>query len=156
MRSSRPCPGPGSASASTPSYACPPSLLSSEGLDLGADGSVHVAAAFTTVEQYWMGGLARMAELGAQLLIEDNFVSGPLAQARWRSALFDLAVGWVGVRCDPAIAEQREQARGDRATGMASQQAEAVHVGIDYDLTVDTSRNSPEDLARQVLARWFT
>lgn len=44
--------------------ACPPSLLSSDGLDLAADGSVNVSAPFTTVEDYWMGGLARMAELG--------------------------------------------------------------------------------------------
>lgn len=87
--------------------ACPPSLLSTDGLDLAQDGSVHVAAGFTAVEEHWMAGLARMAELGANLLIEDGFVSGPAAQQRWRDALADLPTGWVGVRCDPAVAGQR-------------------------------------------------
>lgn len=135
--------------------ACPPSLLSVDGLDLAADGSVTVAARFTTVEQYWMSGLARMAELGAHLLIEDNFVSGPAAQQRWRTALTDLPVAWVGVRCDPATAARRELARGDRATGMAELQAESVHVGIDYDVTVDTTDLGPETLALEIRDRWF-
>ena len=135
--------------------ACPPSLLSTDGLDLAQDGSVHVAAGFTAVEEHWMAGLARMAELGANLLIEDGFVSGPAAQQRWRDALADLPTGWVGVRCDPATAARRESLRGDRITGMAQQQAEAVHLGIDYDLDVDSTDRAPAALAVEVLDRWF-
>lgn len=135
--------------------ACPPALLSSDGLDLGADGSVSVAAPFTTVEEYWMAGLARMAERGARLLIEDGFVSGPAAQRRWRAALEDLPTGWVGVHCDPATAARREIERGDRAPGMALQQTESVHVGIDYDLDVDTTDLTPRRAADAVLDHWF-
>jgi chloramphenicol 3-O phosphotransferase len=135
--------------------ACPPSLLSPEGLDLAADGSVHVADAFTVVEDRWMAGIARMAEVGAQLLVEDNLVSGPPAQQRWRDALGDVPTGWVGVRCEPAEAARREHARGDRTVGMAEQQADAVHRGIDYDLEVDSTRRSPAVLADQVVGRWF-
>ena len=136
--------------------ACPPSLLSRERLDLADDGTVHVAPAFTSIEGYWMAGLGRMAELGAQLLIEDDFVSGPSAQQRWRVALAGVPAGWVGVRCEPAIAAEREHQRGDRTTGMADQQAEAVHLGIDYDLEVDSTRKPPDVLAREVLLRWFS
>jgi chloramphenicol 3-O phosphotransferase len=96
-----------------------------------------------------------MAELGAKLLIEDNFVSGPAAQDRWRLALADLPTGWIGVRCEPATAAHREHRRGDRTTGMAMQQAQAVHLGIDYDLEVDSTHRSPEVLAGDVLRRWF-
>jgi chloramphenicol 3-O phosphotransferase len=135
--------------------ASPPSLLSPDGLDLAADGSVHVGAAFAETEDRWMAGIARMAEVGAQILIEDNFVSGPTAQQRWRRALAGVPVGWVGVRCDPPTAERREQARGDRTSGMARQQAEVVHAGIDYDLEVDTSDHDPAALADQVLDHWF-
>ena len=135
--------------------ASPPSLLSSEGLDLAEDGSVHVAAAFTTVEGYWMAGLARMAEVGAQVLIEDGFVSGPAAQQRWREALGAVPTGWIGVRCDAATAAAREAARGDRTTGMAALQAEAVHVGIDYDLEVDTATSTSDAIVAAVLDRWF-
>lgn len=135
--------------------ACPPTLLSSGGLDLAEDGSVHVGGAFTAVEQQWMAGLARMAGLGARLLIEDGFVSGPAAQQRWRAALSEVPVGWVGLRCDPAVAAQRERERGDRTTGMAEMQAIAVHLGIEYDLEVDTSHREPESLADEVVDHWF-
>lgn len=135
--------------------ACPPALLSEEGLDLAPDGRVHVASAFTEVEEHWMSGLARMAEHGAQLLIEDGFISGPAAQRRWRAALADLPTGWVGVRCAPAVAAARERARGDRTTGMAERQADAVHLGIDYDLVVDSTDRAPDELAATVLEHWF-
>lgn len=135
--------------------ACPPSLLSNQGLDLADDGSVHVAAAFTAVEEHWMAGLARMAERGAELLIEDNFVSGPAAQHRWRVALAGLPTGWVGVHCEAATAARRERLRGDRPSGMAELQAETVHDGISYDLEVDSTLRDPEDLAAQVIDHWF-
>jgi chloramphenicol 3-O-phosphotransferase len=38
---------------------------------------------------------------------------------------------------------------------MAKQQAQAVHLGIDYDLEVDSTHRSPEVLAGDVLRRWF-
>ncbi len=135
--------------------ACPPALLSPEGLDLTADGAVHVGAAFTEVEQRWMAGIARMAELGAQVLVEDGFVSGPAAQERWRRALHGLPVGWVGVRCAPDVAAAREGARGDRGEGMARLQAESVHVGIEYDLEVDTSERAAAEVAEQIRQHWF-
>ncbi len=135
--------------------ACPPSLLSGEGLDLAEDGSVGVGEAFTAVERFWMAGVAQMAELGALVLVEDNFVSGPVAQQRWRQALEGVPTGWVGVRCGATTAARRERERGDRVAGMAEQQAEAVHVGIDYDVEVDTSRTAAAELADQVRDRWF-
>lgn len=135
--------------------ACPPSLLSVDGLELADDGSVHIGAAFTAVEQRWMAGLARMAELGAQLLVEDGFLSGPRAQLRWRAALSEIPVGWVGVRCDPLVAARRERDRRDRPAGMAEQQAHAVHVGIEYDLVVDSTSRDPGSLAAEVVEHWF-
>ena len=133
--------------------ASPPALLSPEGLDLADDGSVHVGDAFATVEDQWVAGLARMAESGARILYEDAFVSGPSAQRRLRQALGDVPTGWIGVRCDPVIAAQRE--RGDRTTGMSALQADAVHRGIDYDLEVDTGTSTTEALVGAVRAHWF-
>lgn len=135
--------------------ASPPALLSPEGLDLADDGSVHVAAAFSAVEDQWLAGIARMAESGARILYEDAFVSGPSTQRRVRVALGDVPTGWIGVRCDPAVAAQRERARGDRNTGMAALQADAVHRGIDYDLEVDTGTSTTDALVDAVRARWF-
>jgi chloramphenicol 3-O phosphotransferase len=72
------------------------------GLDLAEDGSVGVCvgggADFVKVERQWMSGVAAMAAAGAHILVEDNFVSGPIAQLRWQEALRGLAVGSVGGR----------------------------------------------------------
>ena len=135
--------------------ACPPRLLSTDGLDLAADGRVNIGADFTAVEQLWMAGVARIAELGGQILIEDNFVSGPTGQTRWREALHRSAVGWIGVRCPPEVAERRELARGDRVQGMAADQADRVHVGINYDLEVDTAEASVEQNAALIRRHFF-
>ncbi|MFI7690401.1 hypothetical protein ACIBQ6_15095 [Nonomuraea sp. NPDC049655] len=53
--------------------------------------------------------------------------------------LAGLDVLWVGVRCDGAVAAERERARGDRVPGMAEAQAAVVHDGVPYGLEVDTA-----------------
>ncbi len=60
---------------------------------------------------------------------------------------------WVGVRCESAVAEGREIARGDRISGMAAAQAEIVHQGVRYDLEVDTTRTESLVCARTIAAR---
>jgi chloramphenicol 3-O phosphotransferase len=123
--------------------AAPRKLFGAGGLDLAEDGSVGVGTDFVEVERQWMTGVAAMAAVGAHILVEDNFVSGPIAQQRWKEALRGLAVGWVGVRCAPNIVTAREAGRGDRIAGMAASQAESVHSGITYDLVVDTGVTLP-------------
>lgn len=135
--------------------ACPPRLLTIGGIEFGAGGGVNVGPAFAEIELVWMAGLARMAELGAQILIEDNFVSGPASQARWRAALDGLSVGWVGVRCPAVEAGRREQARGDRVPGMAAIQATAVHRDIGYDIEVNTFDLPVADNAEVIRRRFF-
>lgn len=130
--------------------ACPPALLAPGGLDIGQDGGIDVGAAFTAAERQWMAGIAAMAHAGARVVVDDAFLSGPPAQARWRAALDGLAVAWLGVHLDPDVAARREAARGDRTPGMAARQALAVHVGIDYDVQVDSASASPDELAEQV------
>lgn len=135
--------------------AAPPRLLGAGGLDLTEDGGVEVGADFAAVEERWRAGVAAMAAAGARILVEDNFVSGPISQRRWRVALVGLPVGWIGVRCPAEVAAAREAARGDRTAGMAAQQAGSVHGGIDYDLEVDTALGDPDSLARDVRAHFF-
>ncbi|MFD9241385.1 hypothetical protein ACFV0D_05495, partial [Streptomyces sp. NPDC059556] len=56
----------------------------------------------------------------------------------------------VGVRCDSAVAEGREVARGDRVAGMAAKQADTVHRGVTYDVEVDTTRTESLECARVI------
>lgn len=130
--------------------ACPADLMTGEGLDIADDGSISVGASFTDIEKCWMAGVAATARAGAHVIIEDNFLSGPAAQDRWREALAGLHTVWVGVRLAPRLARERELQRGDRTVGMAELQATSVHQGITYDLEIDTSRGTPAELAREL------
>ena len=61
--------------------------------------------------------------------MDEVFLGGAASQQRRKKALGALQVLWIGVRCDSAVAADREIARGDRVTGMAASQAEVVHQG---------------------------
>jgi chloramphenicol 3-O phosphotransferase len=93
-----------------------------------------------------------MARAGARVIIDDVFLGGAASQQRWQKALGGLAVLWVGVRCESAVAAGREVARGDRIQGMAASQANVVHEGVFYDLEVDTTRTESLVCARTIAA----
>ncbi len=117
------------------------------GIQFGTDGGIQLGEQFTALEDAWMAGIAAMVRAGARVIVQDGFVSGPATQRRWRAALSGCRVLWVAVRCAPAAAAAREAQRADRTPGMAEVQAELVHRGIDYDLSVDTTATSAADCA---------
>ncbi|MFB6634485.1 chloramphenicol phosphotransferase CPT [Streptomyces sp. NPDC056362] len=125
---------------------------SDDGIVFDADGGVGVGAGFRTLEAAWAGGLVAMARAGAGIVVDDVFLGGAASQRRWREALGDLPVLWVGVRCEAAVAAGRETARGDRTAGMAARQARIVHEGVEYDLEVDTTHTESLDCARAIVA----
>src|SRR5262249_58592131 len=105
---------------------------------------------FRRLEAAWMQGVAAMAHAGARIIIDEVFLSGVDAYNRWHAALADRSVLWVGVRCDPAVATERERGRPDRVTGMAKAQAHIVHAGIEYDIEVDTTEASAMECAQRI------
>ncbi|MFJ1730636.1 chloramphenicol phosphotransferase CPT [Streptomyces sp. NPDC088254] len=126
---------------------------SDEGIVFEADGGVSVGAEFRALDTAWAQGVAAMARAGARIIVDDVFLGQAASQRRWEEALDGLDVLWVGVRCESTVAAGREVARGDRPEGMAAQQAEAVHVGVRYDLEVDTTHTESLVCARAVAAR---
>ena len=133
--------------------AMPPAMQASDaGIGFAADGGVSVGPAFRALEGAWMVGVAAMARSGARVIVDDAFLGGAVSQQRWRRALRGLAVLWVAVKCDSAVAAGREIARGDRVTGMAAAQAELVHQGVGYDLEVDTTHTEALECARAIAA----
>jgi chloramphenicol 3-O phosphotransferase len=123
---------------------------SDEGIEIAADGVVSVGADFMALEAAWMEGVVAMARAGARVVIDDVFLGGAASQQRWQKALGDLAVLWVGVKCESAVAAGREVARGDRVQGMAALQADSVHEGVIYDLEVDTTHTESLVCARTI------
>lgn len=125
---------------------------SGEGIAVATDGMVSIGADFRALEVAWTEGIGAMARGGARVIIDEVFLSGAASQQRWQNALGGLAVLWVGVRCDSAVAAGREVARGDRTKGMAASQAEMVHQGVSYDLEVDTTHTESMVCARTIAA----
>lgn len=133
--------------------ALPPALrLPGEGIGFGSEGEVSTGDVFRQLDAAWSLGVAAMARAGARVIVDEVFLGAAASQARWREALTGLEVLWVGVRCDPDVAEAREAARGDRVGGMARAQAERVHEGVTYDLEVDTSGQDAVECVRWIQA----
>ncbi len=117
------------------------------------NGAVETGPMFKSREHAWYQGLAAMARGGAPLILDEVFLSGGTAvQASMRAALRGVEVLWVGIRCDATVAAARETRRPDRIAGMARRQAQSVHVGMSYDVEVDTTELSPEECARVIAA----
>jgi chloramphenicol 3-O phosphotransferase len=125
---------------------------SAAGIEFAPGGEVTVGPQFRALEAAWIAGIAAMARAGARIIVDEAFLGGAASQRRWRHALGPLGVLWVGVRCDSAVAAAREIARGDRVPGMAASQAELVHLGVVYDLQVDTTHTEALDCARAIAA----
>ncbi len=126
---------------------------SAGGIEFTPDGGVSVGPGFRAMEAAWMAGVAAMVHAGARVIIDEVFLGGEANQLRWQKALAGLNVLWVGVKCESAVAAGREVARGDRVRGMAVSQARVVHLGVVYDLEVDTTHTESMECARTVAAQ---
>lgn len=120
------------------------------GLDLRPDGSIRVGPAFGPLEDAWHRGLAAIVGAGANVIVDDVFLGGAESQGRLRAALSGVDVLWVGVHCSAVEAARREAARGDRVPGQAAHQTGIVHVGVTYDLELDTTDLDPATAAQRI------
>jgi chloramphenicol 3-O phosphotransferase len=130
-----------------------PSPVSAAGLAFAADGTVVIDPVFQRLEVALSAGIAAMVTAGARVIVDDVFLGGAASQQRWQHALDGLDVFWVGVRCEVGVTAGRELARGDRVPGLAASQADVVHLGVSYDLQVDTTRTEALECAREIAAR---
>jgi chloramphenicol 3-O phosphotransferase len=119
-------------------------------IDFGPDGSVTVSDDFRRAEAAWYRGLAAIARCGTGLIVDEVFLDGRASQERLARTLSASTVLWVGVRCEAGVAEARERERHDRVVGMARRQADEVHEGVVYSLSVDTTATSAMECARTI------
>ncbi|MFG1911267.1 chloramphenicol phosphotransferase CPT [Kribbella sp. NPDC048928] len=121
------------------------------GIEFGPDGEVSVGPAFRALDAAWIAGVVAMCRAGGRVIVDDVFLGGASSQQRWRDAAGDVETVFVGVHCDPAVAAGRELARGDRARGMAEQQAYVVHEGVTYDVEIDSAHTESVECARAIV-----
>jgi chloramphenicol 3-O phosphotransferase len=119
-------------------------------ISFAADGALTVGAEFRRLEEALLQGLAAIAATGTRLILDEVFLEGRQSQERVRHAFAERNVVWVGVTCDVLVAAQRERERGDRVVGASEKQSLLVHEGVHYDLVVDTTSNSADELARLI------
>lgn len=99
-----------------------------------------------------MAGLSRdVVEAGNHLVVDA--VAMPDAIAIWLDCLEPVKPYLVHVGAPALVLDERERARGDRAIGMAAEQALPILRAARYDHYVDTSLLSPDEAAADILIR---
>lgn len=98
------------------------------------------------VHDGFLAGIAAVARAGNRV----GVAAGPHPRARFAEALHGVRTVYVGVRCPLEELLRREEGREGRWGGLAERSVGA-HDGWSYDLELDTTSATPDDLAREVL-----
>lgn len=139
-------------------WTLPPRMINhANGLSVH-EGVIVRGDLFMSLYAGFQSAVATLARSGVNVLLDDLTLDGTVDQQRWSEVLQGLDVLWVGVRCAPAIAAEREARRQSRLPGIACHQAESVHVGVRYDVEVDTGvlnlRESMSLITESMGRRW--
>lgn len=95
--------------------------------------------------------IAALSAAGVNCIVDDVIYDPRVLQAAL-SAFKNVPVFFVGLRCPLAIAEQWEQARGNRAPGGARTFHPLVHAHGLYDFEIDPSLHAPAECAQLIKA----
>jgi chloramphenicol 3-O phosphotransferase len=119
-----------------------------------ADEPTSVDAVFGPVFRRLIDGMApavrALVDAGSPVIFDHVLHDQEMYDGMVR-AFAGLDVMRVGVECPIEILEQREAARGDRVLGRARGLSRVVHTFCDYDVRVDTGRESPEACVNRVV-----
>ncbi|MGH3137182.1 MAG: chloramphenicol phosphotransferase CPT family protein [Gaiellaceae bacterium] len=122
-----------------------------EGFAWMEDATIVPGAAGQRLAAGMRAAVAAVARADNDVLVDDVFIDSGWLEA-WRRELAGLEWLLAGVEAPLHVLEERELARGNRIVGEARAQVDVIHRGIEYDVTVDTSRRSPDECARAILA----
>jgi chloramphenicol 3-O phosphotransferase len=86
-------------------------------------------------------------------IIIDEVSLGFQAVQEWKNALHDYSTLWVGLTAPIEILEERAIKRANRKLGLAAWHFDSVHNGVTYDLMLDTSTDSIEQLVDTIAMR---
>ena len=95
--------------------------------------------------------IALFASQGVNLAV-DTVLHDPAVRDHCREILGDFVVLFVGVHCPAAELVRREQARGDRESGLACRQLATMHIDEPYAVEVDTFQQSSAACAEKIIA----
>jgi chloramphenicol 3-O phosphotransferase len=93
-----------------------------------------------------------LLKTGNSVIIDDVAIAGKWQVDLWKEALSEFPSIFVGVHCSLEVLQQREKARGDRPLNSAQGQYDIVHKEIEYDLNIDTHRETLEAIVSKILS----
>ncbi|MGC1301474.1 MAG: hypothetical protein WA840_03780 [Caulobacteraceae bacterium] len=97
--------------------------------------------------------IVALAGQGNRLIVDDVWL-GCGEAAEYHSLLAAYEVRVVGLFAPLDVIEERERSRKDRTLGLARWEFDRVHVGVNYDLEIETTSASPSDIA-WIICRTF-
>jgi chloramphenicol 3-O phosphotransferase len=128
-------------------WTLPPYLINDpRGLSV-FEGVITRGDVFMALYSAFQRSVATLVANGVDVILDDVALDGVADQQRWVDALKGFEVFWIGVRCAPEIAAEREARRQSRLPGTARNQALVVHSDVRYDIDVDTGH---QDIAEEV------
>lgn len=92
-----------------------------------------------------------LAESGFDVVVDEVCTATEMSDCRNR--LMDHKLHIVKVTADLLLVLRRERERGDRLIGLARDQMDRLHAGIEYDQVVDTGNMTAEGCANAILSR---
>ncbi|HMG27326.1 MAG TPA: AAA family ATPase [Acidimicrobiia bacterium] len=118
----------------------------------GEGPAVRVGSIGRRMLRAYQAAVAAAGRIGLNVIV-DEVIIDRTSWDDWRSALAGLDVVWVGIRCSPEVAEERNRARGDRFAGLARALTATVHRDARYDCEIDTTTQTPDDALSQLMSR---
>jgi chloramphenicol 3-O phosphotransferase len=113
---------------------------------------VRVGSVGRRMLRAYQAAVAAAAHVGLNVIV-DEVVIDRTSWDDWTVALGDLDIVWVGVRCSPEVAEERNRARGNRYAGLARALTATVHQDARYDFEIDTTTRTPDEALSQFTHR---
>ena len=114
---------------------------------------IQMGAAITRLMTGFRHSVAALAAQGSNLIVDDVMLEAA-DQALYRQVLAQFDVHYVALHAPLDLLEKREFDRKDRLIGLARWQFDRVHIGIEYDLEIDTVNMTSPEIAAQI-ARTF-
>lgn len=92
-----------------------------------------------------------IVDRGLDLVLDEVLIDDDIKRD-WTNVLADTDMFIVGVHCALPELERRERQRGDRLIGQARGQYARVHLGMHYDLEIDTTQAPPHESAARIVS----
>lgn len=117
--------------------------------DTKASIEIQMGSVVTSLLLGFRHSVAALAAQGNHLIVDDVMLEAA-DQKLYVETLSQFDVRFVGLHAPLEILEQREQNRKNRLIGLARWQHKRVHLGIKYDLEIDTANIVSAEIAKQI------